>query len=262
MPWTHADDRCEIYYEVHGDGPAVVFAPGFMGITDIWAAQIDALSESYRCIAFDNRGAGRSEKPLPAIAYGVEQHARDLGAVLDAAGVSEPVVIVGHSMGGNTASAFYFEQPHRVAGIVYVGSYVAGQQIHEAGNTLEAIKHAVQTAAGRTAFFEAVGLPAHIALESTKWPLYAVAGNAESFMAFDMRDRIGDITVPCLILHGDRDIVSPLDPCAYALARDLRDSRLVVFEDVNHCPAVEAPAKATALIREFLARVWGEGGTR
>ncbi len=252
MPWASADDRCEIYYEVRGTGPTVVFASGFMGITDIWRAQIDALSESCRCIAFDNRGAGRSGKPLPAIAYGVEQHARDLDAVLKAAGVTDKVVIVGHSMGGNTASAFYFNQPHRVAGIVYVGSYVAGRQIHEAGNTIEAIKHAIRTAPGRAAFFEAVGLPADIAMESTKWPLYAVAGNAESFMAFDMSDRIGEITVPCLILHGDRDIVSPLTPCAYALERGLKDSRLVVFEDVNHCPAVEDPARATALIREFL----------
>lgn len=256
MPWASADDRCEIYYEVHGTGPTVVFASGFMGITDIWRAQIDALSESWRCIAFDNRGAGRSEKPLPAIAYGVDQHARDLGAVLETVGVTDKVVIVGHSMGGNTAATFYFNQPHRVAGIVYVGSYVAGRQIHEAGNTLEAIKRAVQTAAGRTAFFEAVGLPATIALESTKWPLYAVAGNAESFMAFDMTDRIAEITVPCLILHGDRDIVSPLAPCAYALADGLKDSRLVVFEDVNHCPAVESPGKATALIREFLESVF------
>lgn len=252
MPWTSADDGCEIYYETCGSGPTVAFASGFMGITDIWRAQFETLSESYRCIGFDNRGAGRSEKPLPAVAYGVERHARDFSAVLEAAGAADKVVVVGHSMGGNTASTFYFNHPERVAGIVYVGSYVSGNQIRAAGNTLENIKSAIRTAAGRLAFFEAVGLPADIALESTKWPLYAVVGNAESFMAFDMSDRIGEIAVPCLILHGDGDIVSPLDPCGYALERGLKDARLVVFEGVNHCPAVEAPDRATALIREFL----------
>lgn len=252
MPWASADDGCEIYYEARGSGPTVVFAAGFMGITDIWRAQVEALSDSYRCIAFDNRGAGRSGKPLPGIAYGVDRHARDPHVVLEAAGVADDVVIVGHSMGGNTASSFYFNHPGRVAGLVYVGSYVSGNQIRDAGNTLEKIKSAVRTAAGRLAFYEAVGLPAHLAAESTKWPLYAVMGNAESFMAFDMTDRIGEIAVPCLILHGDRDIVSPLEPCGYGLESGLRDSRLIVFEGVNHCPAVEAPDRASALIREFL----------
>ena len=252
MPWTNADDGCEIYYEVQGHGPAIVFASGFMGIAEIWRAQVEALSDSYTCIAFDNRGAGRSEKPLPSVGYGVERHSSDLEAVLSAAGVTDPVVIVGHSMGGNTASTFYLRHPERVAGIVFVGSYVSGDQIRDVGNTLEVIKGAVRTAAGRTSFFEAVGLPPHIALESAKWPLYAVIGNAESFMAFDMTDRIAEITVPCLILHGDQDIVSPLDPCGLGLDSGLKDSRLVVFEGANHCPAVEAPDRATALIREFV----------
>jgi len=261
MPWTVADDGCEIYYEVHGDGPTVVFASGFMGITEIWQEQIKALSGSYRCVAFANRGAGRSEKPLPRVAYGVERHARDLLAVLEAAGVTDKVVIVGHSMGGNTASTFYLAHPDRVAGIVYVGSYVSGNQIRDVGNTLEKIKQAVRTADGRVSFYEAVGLPRHIAMESAKWPLYAVLGNAESFMAFDMSDRIGEITVPCLILHGDRDIVSPLDPCGLGLQSGLPNARLEVFDDVNHCPMVEAPDRANALIADFLKQAFANSNS-
>ncbi|WP_214368407.1 alpha/beta fold hydrolase [Pseudonocardia sp. H11422] len=255
MPWASADDGCEIYYETRGSGPPVVFASGFMGITDIWRAQIDALSDRYTCIAFDNRGNGRSEKPLPRIAYGVERHARDLEAVLTAAGVSSQMVIVGHSMGGNTASTYYLAHPDRVAGLVYVGSYVSGGQIHGVGNTLEKIKAAVATAPDRVAFYQAVGLPESIALESAKWPLYAVLGNAESFIRFDLGERVKEITVPCLVLHGDSDIVSPLDPCGYGLQSVLPDAALEVFEGVNHCPAVEAPEKATALIAGFLERV-------
>lgn len=252
MPWANATDGCEIYYEDHGSGPVVVFASGFMGITDIWQHQIKALRDRYRCIAFDNRGAGRSEKPLPRVAYGVEQHANDLGAVLDAAGVTTPVVIVGHSMGGNTASTFFLENPDRVAGIVYVGSYVSGSQIHSVGNTLENIKAAVTTASNRVEFYKAVGLPEHIAMESAKWPLYAVLGNAESFMRFDLGDRFSEIKVPALILHGDGDIVSPLDPCGRGLESRLPNARLEVLSGVNHCPAVEAPDQATEFIEEHL----------
>ena len=59
MPFTLTDDGCEIYYVSHGSGPAIAFASGFMGITDIWKHQIAEVSARYRCIAFDNRGARR-----------------------------------------------------------------------------------------------------------------------------------------------------------------------------------------------------------
>lgn len=99
MPFVTADDGCEIYYEVRGQGPTPAFPSGLMGITEIWRDQLEVFSSQYRCVAFDNRGAGRSNKPFPRVAYGVQRHARDLHAVLSAIGVGR-VVITGHSMGG------------------------------------------------------------------------------------------------------------------------------------------------------------------
>lgn len=255
MPFLMTDDGCELYYEVHGQGPAVAFASGFMGITDIWKAQFEALSSRYTCIAFDNRGAGRSEKPLPRIAYGVERHARDLHAVLTHLG-QERVVVVGHSMGGNTACQYALDHPGRVAGYVPIGSYLAGSQIIGVGNTLERIEAAVTRKSARVAFYEAVGLSTEIAMESTKWELYALMGNARSFMTFDASERIGQIRCPALVIHGDRDIVSPLDPCGLSLRDGLQDARLEVVEDTNHCPMSEKPDRVNALLLDFLeARV-------
>lgn len=252
MPFVTSDDGAEIYYEVHGEGPATLaFASGFMGITDIWRAQIERFSAQYRCVAFDNRGAGRSEKPFPRIAYGVQRHADDLHAVLSDVGAG-PVVIVGHSMGGNTACLYYLKHPEAVTGIVYCGSYVSGAQIAGVGNTLEAIKGAVKQKANRVEFYKAVGLSEEIAMESAKWELYAVLGNAESFMEFDISDRLGDVTCPTLILHGDGDIVSPLDPCGLGLRDGLPDTHLEVFPGVNHCPMSEDPERANSLIAQFL----------
>lgn len=251
MPFLIADDGCELYYEVHGQGPAVAFASGFMGITDIWKAQFDALSARHTCVAFDNRGAGRSDKPLPRIAYGVERHARDLHLVLTHLGLDR-VVVVGHSMGGNTALQYTLDHPERVAGLVPVGSYLAGRQIIEAGNTLERIESAVTRKSARVAFYEAVGLSTAIALESTKWELYAVMGNARSFMAFDASERIGQVGCPALVIHGDRDIVCPLDPCARSLKEGIPGARLEVIEDSNHCPMSEKPERVNALLASFL----------
>ncbi len=253
MPFLIVDDGCELYYEVHGQGPAVAFASGFMGITDIWNAQFEALADRYTCIAFDNRGAGRSEKPLPRIAYGVERHARDLHAVLTHLGMDR-VVVVGHSMGGNTACQYTLDHPGRVAGLVPIGSYLAGRQIAEAGNTPERIEAAVTRKSDRVAFYEAVGLSTAIALESTKWELYALMGNARSFMAFDATARIGEIRCPALVIHGDRDIVSPLDPCGLSLREGLKDVQLEVIADCNHCPMSEKPGRVNPLLGAFLEK--------
>lgn len=251
MPFVSTDDDCEIYYETSGSGAPVVFISGFMGITDIWREQVRVLQESYRCIAFDGRGAGRSDKPLPRVAYGVDRHAHDLGAVLDATNVDR-AVLIGHSMGANIACSYALSHPERVAGIVFVGSYVSGEQLRQAGNTIDRLTAAISTKQRRIEFYTGVGLPIDIATESTKWPLYAMQGNAESVMAFDIGDRLHEITMPSLILHGDRDVISPLDPCGTALQSGLPNATLEVFEDVNHCPMMEAPDKTNALLEAFL----------
>ena len=252
MPFVVTDDDCEIYYEAHGNGPTVVFISGFMGITDIWHAQIEVLKARYRCIAFDTRGAGRSEKPFPRVAYGVRRHARDLATVLDNLGVSR-AVLVGHSMGGNIALEFYSAHPARVAGIVFVGSYVAGSQIIAAGNRPELIRSAVSKHSSRVDFYTSVGLSAAIAIEATKWPLYALLGNAESFLEFDGSSLLRKVRVPSLILHGDRDIVCPFEPCATGLKAGLSDATLIALKNVNHCPMTEDPATTNRHIEEFLS---------
>jgi pimeloyl-ACP methyl ester carboxylesterase len=251
MPFVTARDGSEIYYESRGKGPAIAFVSGFMGITDIWENQIEFLSENYQCITFDTRGAGRSDKPIPRVAYGVDTHADDLDTILNELQI-ENVVIVGHSMGGNTALVYALNNPEKVKGIVFVGSYVSGQQIHSVGNTIEVIKNAVKTKVGRVNFYKSVGLSENIAMESTKWPLYAVLGNAESFMQFDVGERIRELDTPTLILHGDSDIVSPLNPCGIGLKENIKDSELHVFENVNHCPMSENPDRTNQLINEFL----------
>jgi pimeloyl-ACP methyl ester carboxylesterase len=251
MPFVLSDDDCEIYYETIGSGPTIVFASGFMGITDIWRHQIEVLSSHFRCVAFDTRGAGRSDKPLPRIAYGVDRHAADLGTILDHLG-ADRIVLIGHSMGGNVACRYYRAHPERVVAIVFIGSYVAGAQIEAVGNTLGRIKAAVAMKEDRIKFYCGVGLPQHIAVESTKWPLYALEGNAGSFIQFDATAEIKNITCPCLIIHGDSDIVSPYEPCATALAAGLPDAEIELFEGVNHCPMMEAPEKTNQRIIQFL----------
>ncbi|MFD5697650.1 alpha/beta fold hydrolase [Streptomyces lasiicapitis] len=101
-------DGARIHVEVHGaeHAPAVVLVHGWTCSTAFWAAQIRALSGTYRVIAYDQRGHGRTEAPLEPAGYGTRALADDLEAVLAATlAPGEGAVLVGHSMGGMTLMA-------------------------------------------------------------------------------------------------------------------------------------------------------------
>lgn len=99
------------------DGPTIVAAHGITANHLAWVAVGEEVGRSVRLIAPDLRGRGRSAS-LPG-PYGMAAHARDLVAVLDAAG-AERGIVVGHSMGAFVAAVAAARHPDRVAGVVLV----------------------------------------------------------------------------------------------------------------------------------------------
>lgn len=110
----HVDDGGE------GDGLPVVFIHSFGGNTTHWAQQLAHLRPHRRAVAIDLRGHGQSDAPATDD-YTVESLAGDLAAVIDTLDLP-PFVLVGHSMGGSTASAYVGAHPEHVAGLLLVGS--------------------------------------------------------------------------------------------------------------------------------------------
>jgi hypothetical protein len=87
MPYVRSNDGCRIHYEVTGrkSAPPVLMIQGLGMDKHGWTLQRLAFSWKYRVIAFDNRGSGRSDKPLGD--YDLYQMAQDAVAVLDDLGI-------------------------------------------------------------------------------------------------------------------------------------------------------------------------------
>ena len=100
MPLLERPDSTRISWEADGpeDGPPVLLIMGLGYPAAMWFRQLPALTERYRVIRLDNRGAGHTGD-VPGAPYTVETMAADCLAVLDAAG-AESAHVVGISMGG------------------------------------------------------------------------------------------------------------------------------------------------------------------
>jgi len=101
-------------------GETLVLLHGYAANSSWWRPQIPALAQENRVIALDARGNGLSAQPETG--YTTEQLADDVAAVLDELGVTEPVIVAGHSTGGFVVTDFALRYPERVKELVLVAT--------------------------------------------------------------------------------------------------------------------------------------------
>src|SRR4051794_18891765 len=95
----------KLYYEVHGNGPALLLTHGYSSTSAMWKGQIAALSKHHTLILWDMRGHGRSDYPDDPAAYSEERTVADIAALLDELGAASAIV-GGLSLGGYMSLAF------------------------------------------------------------------------------------------------------------------------------------------------------------
>ena len=116
-------DGTKIYYEIYGEGPeTIVFLPPWAIVhSRVYKAQLPYFSERFRCITYDGRGNGKSDRPADVAAYSSDNYLADALAVMDATGAGKAIVI-GLSFGGMLASALAAHHPERVKAAILVGT--------------------------------------------------------------------------------------------------------------------------------------------
>jgi aminoacrylate hydrolase len=111
--------------EERGSGPALIFIPGLAGLLDAWEYQVAEFSQRYRCIAFDHRGTGDSDKP--AFGYSTEVIARDTVALMDALGI-ERAHVAGTSTGGCVLQNLAIDHPKRLRACIFSNTWVKADE--------------------------------------------------------------------------------------------------------------------------------------
>src|SRR3954451_20756357 len=108
-----------LHYEVHGTGPTLLLTHGYSLTSEMWKAQIGALSQRHQLVLWDMRGHGQSDYPEDPGAYSEALTIADMAALLDAVGASSAIV-GGLSLGGYMSLAFYRAHPERVRALLII----------------------------------------------------------------------------------------------------------------------------------------------
>jgi pimeloyl-ACP methyl ester carboxylesterase len=122
MSFLAAPDGPRLHYEIEGDGPPLVLHLGAGCDTELWraAGYVEPLAKNYRCVLFDHRGHGLSDKPRGAEANNINRYVADVVALLDHLSL-ERAAFWGYSAGISVGLKMAEENPTRISALIGSG---------------------------------------------------------------------------------------------------------------------------------------------
>lgn len=230
MPTVKVNNDIDMYYEIHGEGEPLVLIAGLNSDHMLYRGILPHLASSYQVVVFDNRGVGQTSKP--DIPYSIEMMADDTAGLLSALNITG-AHILGTSMGGRIAVALALRHPRHVKSLILV-------------STIMTMKGVRRTMSRRLLF-----LMLRIPKLRGSHPYYIVVRQMAASRAFDCMDRLGEVRVPTLILHGEKDKSAPY-PLVEAMHQGIKNSEMLTFHG-GHLFFIMRPQQFIAAIEDFLS---------
>jgi pimeloyl-ACP methyl ester carboxylesterase len=255
MP-TVESQGATLYYEVHGEGPPLVFAHGVGGNTLSWFQQVPHFARSHRVVTFDHRGFGRSLCPIDAIRP--RFFAEDLRAILDANGI-ERAALVCQSMGGWGGLRFALSWPERVSCLVLCDT--PGGVLTEKTLAGLATTPATLMERGIAAVNLAPDFPkrdpsmAHLYVEiSGLNPALETLPLAGALVQerVDL-DELRSFAVPTLVISGEQDVLFSPDSLREVAAL-IPGANSYVIPEAGHSSYFENPEAFNRVVENFVGR--------
>ena len=244
-------DGVGIYYEVHGEGPALLLTHGFSATSQMWRGQVEPFSRHFKLITWDMRGHGQSDYPEDQSLYSEEATVADMAAILDTVG-ARSAIIGGLSLGGYMSLAFNLAHLDRTRALLIIdtGPGYKRDEPREGWN---------ETSLRTAERYEKDGL-ARLASGSAEMRTAShrsadgLARAARGMLTQrDARviNSLPDIKVPSLVVVGAND--TPFLAASDYMAGKIPGARKVVIPDAGHAANIDQPGAFNTAVLDFLA---------
>jgi pimeloyl-ACP methyl ester carboxylesterase len=265
----HADlNGLELHYDVHGEGDPLICVHGLGCDRRAWVLQIQPFSQQFRSVFFDNRDVGQSSRATDD--YTTGDMAQDVLALADHLEL-ERFHLLGISLGGMVSQQVALAAPERVRTLTLAvthGGVQRGGRLrgHLLGAYARHLPREDQVdnllyLCYTEAFFENEEMFQFMrnALLDDPYPQEpeAFARQAAAGANHDVRDRLGELTMPVHVIGAERDLMIPVWK-SRELASLIPGARLTIIEGQGHGVMWEAAEEFNAAITEFVTTAGAE----
>ncbi|MHA1153226.1 MAG: alpha/beta fold hydrolase, partial [Alphaproteobacteria bacterium] len=271
----------EIHYEIYGDGPeTILFVPTWSLVhSRVYKAQIPYFSEHFRCVTYDARGNGKSDRPAEVEAYSLDHFVDDALAVMDATD-TESAILFGYSFSGLLCAVLAAEYPERVRAAVIVGAssplvppydcrtpeaFDAKREGYEGWDKWNRHHWAENYPDFADFFMGKIFIEPHSTKQIEDGVAWALETNGATIIkTIDARAtnrfQIDEamyrrIRCPMLVVCGEDDPVVPPESSRAVAA--VTGAELMMVPGAGHAPHARFPAKINTAMRDFLAQHLG-----
>ncbi len=278
--YVESFDGTKIYYEVRGKGRPIVFVYGIACLMNHWHPQISYFSQNYQSICLDFRGHHKSEAPKDLTHLSIEALARDIDAVLNHLKIPK-ASFWGHSFGGQVLLNLYDLFPERFENLVLVNAFVRDPiekmfgvefvpeifaYVKMAQETYPDLLKLLWRATVLNPFAAPLSALAggfNLKLTSLKDIEVYTRGVAnldlgvfvklfEAMMNYDGTSVLEKVSVPTLIISGDKDGVTP-ESHQKELHDRIKDSEFQRVPFGSHCTQLDLPEFVNLRAEKFFA---------
>jgi pimeloyl-ACP methyl ester carboxylesterase len=247
-----------IAWEESGSGSPVVLVHGITEDRRVWDRVIPLLDDQYRCVRLDLRGHGESPMATDLSALAM---AEDIGEVVRAAGIDEPPIVIGHSLGGFVSTAYAAQAPTRA--VVNVDQPLRVGDFARALAPMADVLRGPEWRAGLAIVFEGLGIErldaearAYVLERADATPHEVILGvwgllldTAPEELDALIESILPRIDTRYLALHGS----DPGEGYGDWLARFIRGVTFEVWEGPGHFVQLVEPQRLADRVKEFVA---------
>ena len=250
MPFLEYKEK-QIFYQIKEaeTDQAIIFIHGSGGNSNLWKHQLNKLDGNSSIIAIDLPSHAQSDNFSD---LSLELYVDVLKNLIDSLKLKE-VMLAGHSLGGAVIQSYYFKYPEKVSALILIGT---GARLRVSPFTFDLLKNNFQEflkSSPIRAFYQKTSKETtdYYIKEVSKTDKAVIYNDFSICDKFDVMDKMNLIKIPCLIICGKDDKLTPPKYAIYFNDK-IEQSKLVIINKAGHIVMLEKPEEVNQAITNFI----------